>query len=120
MAPQLWLITGAFSGFGALFAENALKAGHHVLATARNLTKAVQDYPQVASLGGQVAPTGCDEQVEQAIQATGGKTDVIINNAGYGLLGSIEDIRYASEVWSSKLLHRHSQWHPSPSLTTCK
>lgn len=106
-------------------AENALQAGHHVLATARNPTKAAQDYPQVASLGGQwlqldVTSKQTEEQVEQAIQANGGKIDVIINNAGYGLLGSIEDIRYASEVWSSKLLHRHSQWHPSPSLTTCK
>lgn len=52
MASQLWLITGASSGFGALMAEHALRAGHRVLATARNPQKAAQDYPQVGDLGG--------------------------------------------------------------------
>ncbi|RAH86613.1 NAD(P)-binding protein [Aspergillus japonicus CBS 114.51] len=75
MAPQLWLITGASSGFGALLAEAALKAGHRVIATARNPTKAAKDYPQIASSHG--SPW---------------TIDVVINNAGYGLVGSIEDI----------------------------
>ena len=99
MASQLWLITGASSGFGALMAEHALRAGHRVLATARNPQKAAQDYPQVGDLGGKwlqldVTSKNTKEQVEKAIQESGGKIDVIINNAGYGLLGSIEDIRY--------------------------
>jgi NADP-dependent 3-hydroxy acid dehydrogenase YdfG len=38
MEPQVWLITGASSGFGALLAEKALQAGHYVIATARNPT----------------------------------------------------------------------------------
>ncbi|KAJ6008845.1 short chain oxidoreductase/dehydrogenase [Penicillium canescens] len=97
MASQLWLITGASSGFGALMAENALKAGHRVLATARNPMKAAQGYPQIESLGGKwlqldVTSKQTKEQVGQAILENGGKIDVIINNAGYGLLGSIEDI----------------------------
>ncbi|KAJ5669654.1 short chain oxidoreductase/dehydrogenase [Penicillium macrosclerotiorum] len=97
MASQLWLVTGASSGFGSLIAENALKAGHRVLATARNPAKAAQEHPQVASLGGQwvrldVTSRDTSMQVTQAIQKNGGKIDVIINNAGYGLLGSIEDI----------------------------
>ncbi|KAJ5354241.1 hypothetical protein N7541_006805 [Penicillium brevicompactum] len=97
MASQLWLITGASSGFGALMAEHALRAGHRVLATARNPQKAAQDYPQVGDLGGKwlqldVTSKNTKEQVEKAIQESGGKIDVIINNAGYGLLGSIEDI----------------------------
>ncbi|OJJ29877.1 hypothetical protein ASPWEDRAFT_122309 [Aspergillus wentii DTO 134E9] len=97
MAPQLWLITGASSGFGALMAESALKAGHKVLATARSPTKAAQDYPQIAALGGKwlqldVTSKSTKEVVEQAIGENGGKIDVVINNAGYGLLGSIEDV----------------------------
>ncbi|KAJ5664193.1 short chain oxidoreductase/dehydrogenase [Penicillium longicatenatum] len=97
MVSQLWLVTGASSGFGALIAENALKAGHRVLATARNPVKAAQDYPQIASLGGQwvqldVTSKDTSTQVTQAVQKNGGKIDVVINNAGYGLLGSIEDI----------------------------
>ncbi|OKL56241.1 hypothetical protein UA08_08543 [Talaromyces atroroseus] len=97
MASQLWLITGASSGFGALMAEVALKAGHRVLATARNPTKAAQDYPQVAALGGKwlqldVTSQQAKHRVEESIKDNGGKVDVVINNAGYGLLGSIEDI----------------------------
>ncbi|KAE8140307.1 hypothetical protein BDV38DRAFT_280303 [Aspergillus pseudotamarii] len=97
MARQTWLITGASSGFGALLAESALKAGHSVIATARNPTKAASDYPQIASLGGtwlQLDVTGkqTKAQVEEVIQAHGGRIDVVINNAGYGLLGGIEDI----------------------------
>lgn len=99
MATQLWLVTGASSGFGALIAENALRAGHRVLATARNPGKAAQDYPQIVSLGGQwleldVKSKQTSEKVIRAVQENGGRIDVIINNAGYGLLGSIEDIRY--------------------------
>ncbi|RDW57848.1 putative short chain oxidoreductase/dehydrogenase [Aspergillus mulundensis] len=97
MASQLWLITGASSGFGALMAEQALQAGHRVIATARNPTKAAKDYPQVVSLGGKwleldVAKPETKEIVEQAIRDNGGRIDVAINNAGYGLLGGIEDI----------------------------
>ncbi|RAK81896.1 putative short chain oxidoreductase/dehydrogenase [Aspergillus fijiensis CBS 313.89] len=97
MAPQVWLITGASSGFGALLAEAALKAGHRVIATARNPTKAAKDYPQVTALGGTWLPLDVTSkqttlQVAQAIQDHGGRIDVVINNAGYGLVGSIEDI----------------------------
>ncbi|RAL03713.1 putative short chain oxidoreductase/dehydrogenase [Aspergillus ibericus CBS 121593] len=97
MPPQVWLITGASSGFGALLAEKALQAGHDVIATARNPTKAAQDYPQIASLGGKwlqldVTSKETKAQVEKAITDNGGKIDVVINNAGYGLLGGIEDI----------------------------
>lgn len=98
MSPQVWLITGASSGFGAHLAEGALKAGHRVIATARNPTKAAQDYPQITSLGGKwlqldVTETNTKEKVEKAVMENGGSIDVVINNAGYGLLGSIEDIR---------------------------
>ncbi|KAL2850234.1 hypothetical protein BJY01DRAFT_261676 [Aspergillus pseudoustus] len=97
MAPQVWLITGASSGFGALIAEKALEAGHKVIATARNPTKAAQDYPRIESLGGKwlqldVTSKTAKEEVEQAIADSGGRIDVLINNAGYGLLGSIEDV----------------------------
>lgn len=98
MSPQVWLITGASSGFGALLAEGALKADHRVIATARNPTKAAQDYPQITSLGGKwlqldVTETNTKGKVEKAVMENGGSIDVVINNAGYGLLGSIEDIR---------------------------
>lgn len=98
MASQLWLITGASSGFGALLAEHALKSGHRVLATARNPTKATQDYPQITSLGGKwlqldVTSQDVKRTIEKAIKDNGDSIDVVVNNAGYGLLGGIEDIR---------------------------
>ncbi|PWY68432.1 putative short chain oxidoreductase/dehydrogenase [Aspergillus heteromorphus CBS 117.55] len=97
MAPQLWLVTGASSGIGALLAEHALRAGHRVLATARNPSKAAEDHPQIASLGGKwlqldVTSKETKSLVEQAITDNGGEIDVVINNAGYSLFGSIEDI----------------------------
>lgn len=98
MNSQLWLITGASSGFGALLAEHALRAGHRVIATARNPSKAAHDYPQITFLGGKwlqldVTSSDAKEKVEQAVKDHGGSVDVVINNAGYGLLGGIEDIR---------------------------
>lgn len=109
MAPQLWLITGASSGFGALLAESALKAGHRVLATARDPLRAAREYSQIESLGGKWLPLDVtskktSESVAQAIQENGGQIDVVINNAGYGLLGGFEDIRYDENKISSWIL----------------
>ncbi|GFF34871.1 uncharacterized oxidoreductase C162.03 [Aspergillus udagawae] len=94
--PQTWLITGASSGFGAILAEAVLKAGHRVVATARNPVKAAQTYPQIESLGGtwlqlDVTRPDTKETVEEAIRKQG-RIDVVINNAGYALLGSVEDM----------------------------
>jgi NAD(P)-dependent dehydrogenase (short-subunit alcohol dehydrogenase family) len=115
MAPQVWLITGASSGFGALLAEKALQAGHYVIATARNPTKAAQDYPQVTSLGGKwlqldVTSKSTKDQVQQAVKEHGGRIDVVINNAGYGLLGSIEDIRYGRNTQCGYTQALIAQW----------
>lgn len=98
-APQTWLITGASSGFGVVLAEAVLKAGHRVVATARNPIKAAQIYPQIESLGGtwlqlDVTRPDTKETVEDAIRKQG-RIDVVVNNAGYALLGSVEDMRYA-------------------------
>ncbi|KAH1742821.1 hypothetical protein KXX41_002888 [Aspergillus fumigatus] len=95
-APQTWLITGASSGFGVVLAEAVLKAGHRVVATARNPIKAAQTYPQIESLGGtwlqlDVTRPDTKETVEDAIRKQG-RIDVVVNNAGYALLGSVEDM----------------------------
>lgn len=100
MATKTWLITGASSGLGAAFAEVVLRAGHKVIATARNPAKAAQEYPQIAELGGtwlelDVTARDTATRVEDAIRAAGGTIDVVVNNAGFSMLGCIEDMSEA-------------------------
>ncbi|KAJ5759703.1 short-chain dehydrogenase/reductase SDR [Penicillium odoratum] len=97
MASKTWLITGASSGLGAAIAEAALQAGHKVIATARNPSRAAEANPQISKLGGtwielDVTSLDTPKKVEAAINEAGGFIDVVVNNAGYSLLGSIEDM----------------------------
>src|SRR5712671_2195052 len=92
---KVWLITGASRGLGRAFTEEALKAGHRVLATARNS----EDLVYLAGKFGEsvhTVPLDVTNEkqaryaVETAIQTFGG-LDVLINNAGYGNVSSVED-----------------------------
>jgi NAD(P)-dependent dehydrogenase (short-subunit alcohol dehydrogenase family) len=96
---KVWLITGASRGLGRAFAEEALRTGHRVLATARNSE-------HLADLAGKFAESVRTAQldvaneaqakyaVDAAIQSFGG-LDVLVNNAGYGNVSSIEDTSLA-------------------------
>lgn len=88
-------ITGASRGFGKLWAEAFLKRGDKVAATARNLD-ALTDL--VTQYGDAILPiqldvnnrADCFAAVKKATDHFG-KIDVLINNAGYGLFGTIEE-----------------------------
>jgi NADP-dependent 3-hydroxy acid dehydrogenase YdfG len=100
MASKTWLVTGASSGLGAAIAEAALQAGHSVIATARNPTRAAEANPQISNLGGiwielDVTSSDTSKVVDRAVNEAGGVIDVVVNNAGYSLLGSIEDMSEA-------------------------
>jgi NAD(P)-dependent dehydrogenase (short-subunit alcohol dehydrogenase family) len=91
---RVWFITGASRGFGALIAEEALAAGDAVVAAARDPSSVT------ARLGSheRLLATRLDVTDEaEAHQAAGlavkkfGRIDVLVNNAGYGLLGAIEE-----------------------------
>ncbi len=96
---KVWFITGASTGFGRLLAEEVLKAGGKVVATARNLDK-VSDLeakdPQTAkALALDVTNQAqVDAAVEQTV-AKFGRVDVLVNNAGYGVAGAIEEVSEA-------------------------
>jgi NAD(P)-dependent dehydrogenase (short-subunit alcohol dehydrogenase family) len=88
-------ITGASRGFGKIWAEAFLKRGENVVATARNLD-ALSDL--VNEYGGAILPLQLDvNDRAQCFAAIGkakehfGSIDVLINNAGYGLFGTIEE-----------------------------
>src|SRR3954451_13394273 len=88
-------ITGASRGFGKIWAEAFLKRGDNVAATARNLSH-LDDL--VEKYGDKVLPIQLDVNNQAADFAAVhqakdyfGSIDVLINNAGYGLFGAIEE-----------------------------
>jgi NAD(P)-dependent dehydrogenase (short-subunit alcohol dehydrogenase family) len=92
---KTWFITGASSGFGRAFAAHALERGYDVVATARNVAKledlAKQDPERVLTLELDVDRSGAAEGALAAAIARFGRIDVVINNAGYGIVGALEE-----------------------------
>jgi NAD(P)-dependent dehydrogenase (short-subunit alcohol dehydrogenase family) len=92
---QRWLITGCSRGLGRALAEAVLEAGHRLVATARDpstLNDLVQRYGdavRVAALD-VTDVVAADRAIELAVQVFGG-LDVLVNNAGYGNVDSVED-----------------------------
>lgn len=93
--PKVWFITGTSRGFGRIWTEAALKRGDKVIATARNLDS-IADFNE--KYGGNVLTLELDitneSQVKSALQRGFdhfGKLDIVFNNAGYSLVGTIEE-----------------------------
>ena len=89
-------ITGASRGFGKIWAEALLQRGDRVVATARDVS-ALDDL--VSEYGGNVLALQLDVNDRDAditsiskAKEHFGNIDVLINNAGYGLFGAIEEI----------------------------
>lgn len=94
-APKIWFITGASRGFGRVWTEAALQRGDKVAATARQLAS-LADLTE--KHGANVLTLELDvtnpEQVKTAIAQANehfGRLDVVLNNAGYSLVGTIEE-----------------------------
>jgi len=93
--PKVWFITGASRGFGRVWANAALKRGDKVAATARSLESIAA---LAETYGDNVLTLQLDvtrpEQVKAAVEqahAHFGRLDVVLNNAGYSLVGTIEE-----------------------------
>lgn len=88
-------ITGASRGFGKLWAEALLQRGDNVIATARNLRtldELVNKYGQrILPLQLDVNDRAAGFEAIRKAKAHFGSIDVLINNAGYGIFGSIEE-----------------------------
>lgn len=97
---QTWFITGASRGFGALIAKLALDKGDAVVATARNpqsVTAALGEHQNLLAVALDVADEAQAHEAAKAAIQRFGKIDVLINNAGFGLLGAVEEAT-AAEV----------------------
>ena len=93
---RVWLITGCSSGFGRALAKQVLERGHRLIATARKpeqLDDIVAAYPETCrALALDVTRS---MQVRAAVAQTVAvfsRLDVLVNNAGYGLVGAFEEL----------------------------
>lgn len=92
-----WFITGASRGLGASIARSALAAGHNVVATGRSLDRVREAFGDVDPE--RLLPLTLDVTdaagVETSVQAAVdrfGSVDVVVNNAGRGMVGAVEEV----------------------------
>ena len=93
-----WFITGASSGFGRLLAEYLLQKGATVVATARkeeDLDDFTSKYPGAVILPLDVTSEGSIGKAVQDAIGHVGHIDVLVNNAGYGICGAVEEVTEA-------------------------
>ncbi|MFT8363309.1 MAG: oxidoreductase [Sporolactobacillus sp.] len=93
MTEKVWLVTGTSTGFGEKLVDELIQQNQLVVATARNPQKIAgwQTHDNVI-----IAPLDVTDktQIKQAVQAAvdkWGRIDVLVNNAGWGYFGSVEE-----------------------------
>jgi len=93
---RVWFVTGASSGFGRAISEAALEAGDRLMATARNLEQVrdlVERHPgRARTVCLDVTKPGEAKAAADAAVGGFGRVDVLVNNAGYGILGAVEEV----------------------------
>lgn len=93
---KVWLVTGASKGLGLSLVKKLLKEGFRVIATSRNKHALIQELGDVSDLFLPIEVNLSDnEDVKNAIATSithFGKLDVIVNNAGFGQIGTLEEL----------------------------
>jgi NAD(P)-dependent dehydrogenase (short-subunit alcohol dehydrogenase family) len=95
---KTWLVTGSSRGFGRALCEAVVQTGDHLIATARN-TDALSYLARQPNVEVTRLDVTVEEEANAAVAlavARFGSLDVLVNNAGYGDLGSVEDTSIAS------------------------
>ena len=93
---KVWFVTGASKGFGLALVQLLLRSGHRVAATSRNVQELQK---QVGETSEHFLPVKVDLSNDQDVKSalkqtveTFGGLDVVVNNAGYAIYGSIEEL----------------------------
>ena len=92
---KVWFVTGAGSGIGAGIAKATLRAGDHVVATGRDPRKLKAAYNDIAAENVVVLSLNVTDEVQAKTAVDDavkrfGRIDVLVNNAGYSILGNFE------------------------------
>ncbi|MCS3800970.1 SDR family NAD(P)-dependent oxidoreductase [Niastella sp. OAS944] len=94
---KVWYVTGASQGLGLILVKKLLAGGYRVAATSRNVQKlkegvGIYDTDRFLPIVADLSNEDCiDESVRQTLMAFG-RIDVVVNNAGYGMAGTVEEI----------------------------
>ncbi|MDC3955272.1 oxidoreductase [Polyangium jinanense] len=91
---RVWFITGASRGLGAEITSAALAAGDFVVATARDPKRLVERFGDSDAMLPVALDVTSESSVAAAVEAAlarFGRIDVLVNNAGYGLIGAVEE-----------------------------
>ena len=97
-AGRTWLVTGASRGLGRSFAEAVLDSGDRLVATARDATvlaPLTEGHPDVLAFDLDVTDRAQVDWVVARTIEQFGRLDVVVNNAGYGLRGGVEEVSEA-------------------------
>jgi NAD(P)-dependent dehydrogenase (short-subunit alcohol dehydrogenase family) len=102
-STKIWFITGASSGLGLQLAFSALREGHRVIGTGRNTASAAAKNPDFEKLGGQwlqldLTKSTATKTIQDALEKEDARLSkdgpvhwVVVNNAGYALVGPAEE-----------------------------